>query len=109
VEVSDEDATEQLNCALFKPDAAHQLFFYGINFEFCYNAAHWDQNRYTQEIRPIIGWHLRPVDLIVNRILDNRHRLVSSVWLDPTRESVTSCCAGEVKPMVCRGRVLNSA
>jgi hypothetical protein len=55
------------------PDAAKQTFFYGINFEFSYNAAHWDPNRYTQEIRPIIGWHLGKFDLIVNPILDNSY------------------------------------
>ena len=53
------------------PDSANQTFFYGVNFEFSRNAAHWDPSRYTQEIRPIIGWHLGPVDLIVNPILDN--------------------------------------
>ncbi len=53
------------------PHAAQQTFFYGINFEFSYNAEHWDPNRFTQEMRPIIGWHLGKFDLIVNPILDN--------------------------------------
>lgn len=53
------------------PHAADQTFFYGINFEFSYNAQHWDPNRYTQEIRPIIGWHLGKFDFIVNPIFDN--------------------------------------
>jgi len=53
------------------PHAAQQTFFYGINFEFSYNAEHWDPNRYTQEMRPIIGWHLGKFDLIVNPIFDN--------------------------------------
>jgi hypothetical protein len=53
------------------PDAANRHFFYGVNFEFSWNTAHWDQNRNTQEIRPIIGWHLGQVDVIVNPILDN--------------------------------------
>ncbi len=53
------------------PDAADRRFFYGINFEFSWNTAHWDQNKNTQEIRPIIGWHLGSVDVIVNPILDN--------------------------------------
>jgi hypothetical protein len=35
-----------------KPDAAEQPFFYGVNFEFSWNTAHWDPNRHTQEIRP---------------------------------------------------------
>ena len=43
------------------PHAAEQTFFYGINFEFSYNARHWDPNLYSSEIRPIIGWHLGKV------------------------------------------------
>jgi hypothetical protein len=54
-----------------EPDAASQRFFYGVNFEFSWNTAHWDQSRYTQEIRPIVGWHLGRFDVIVNPILDN--------------------------------------
>jgi hypothetical protein len=53
------------------PHAADRTFFYGINFEFSYNAEHWDPNRYTSEIRPILGWHLGKLDFIVNPILDN--------------------------------------
>ncbi|MGA7808472.1 hypothetical protein [Bradyrhizobium sp.] len=53
------------------PHAADRTFFYGINFEFSYNARHWDPDRSTSEIRPIIGWHLGKFDLIVNPILDN--------------------------------------
>jgi hypothetical protein len=55
------------------PDAAKRTFFYGINFEFSYNARHWDPRRYTSEIRPIAGWHLGAVDVIVNPILDNSY------------------------------------
>lgn len=53
------------------PHAAERTFFYGINFEFSYNAAHWDPNRSSSEIRPIIGWHLGQFDFIINPILDN--------------------------------------
>jgi hypothetical protein len=53
------------------PHAAEQTFFYGINFEFSYNAKHWDPDRYTSEIRPIIGWHLGKFDFIINPIFDN--------------------------------------
>src|ERR1043165_7264678 len=45
------------------PDADSRKFVYGANFEFSINAERWDERRYTSEIRPIIGWHLRPVDL----------------------------------------------
>ena len=55
------------------PHAEERTFFYGVNFEFSYNARHWDPTRSTSEIRPIIGWHLHPVDIILNPILDNSY------------------------------------
>ena len=55
------------------PNAADRTFFYGANFEFSYNAKRWDPRRITSEIRPIIGWHLDPIDLIVNPILDTTY------------------------------------
>ena len=55
------------------PHADDRTFFYGANFEFSINAKHWDENRFTSEIRPIIGWHLKPWDLIVNPILDTAY------------------------------------
>jgi hypothetical protein len=54
-----------------RPHADDRTFFYGVNFEFSYNALHWEQYHFTSEIRPIIGWHLHPVDIILNPILDN--------------------------------------
>ena len=54
-----------------EPHADDRKFFYAANFEFSYNSRHWDSRTYTSEIRPIIGWHLHPVDIIVNPILDN--------------------------------------
>ncbi len=54
-----------------KPHAADRKFFYGLNFEFSYNARHWDPRTCTSEIRPIVGWHLKPWDIIINPILDN--------------------------------------
>jgi hypothetical protein len=53
------------------PHADDRKFFYAANFEFSYNSKHWDARRYTSEIRPIVGWHLHPVDIIINPILDN--------------------------------------
>ena len=55
------------------PRADDRTFFYGVNFEFSYNAKHWDPRRFTSEIRPIIGWHLHPVDIIVNPIFDTAY------------------------------------
>ena len=55
------------------PNADDRKFFYGVNFEFSYNAKRWDTTRVTSEIRPIIGWHLNPVDIIINPILDTSY------------------------------------
>lgn len=55
------------------PNADTRTFVYGANFEFSYNAKRWDTTRVTSEIRPIIGWHLRPVDIIFNPILDTSY------------------------------------
>ena len=55
------------------PHADDRKFFYAANFEFSLNSKHWDERRYTSEIRPIVGWHLHPVDIIVNPILDNSY------------------------------------
>ena len=60
--------------ALFAvPNADERSFFYGANFEFSYNARRWDTRRVTSEIRPIIGWHLKPVDIIINPIVDTSY------------------------------------
>jgi hypothetical protein len=61
----------KLRALFVEPDAAKHKFFYGVNFEFSFNAKHWDANTYTQEIRPILGWRFGKADLILNPILDN--------------------------------------
>jgi hypothetical protein len=73
----------KLRTLFVEPDAADQEFIYGINFEFSYNTAHWDLHRYTGEIRPIIGWHLGPVDFIVNPIVDNDYEGVGKLDFAP--------------------------
>ena len=55
------------------PHADGRTFFYGVNVEFSYNAKHWDPNRFTSEIRPIIGWHLHRGDIILNPIFDTSY------------------------------------
>ncbi len=70
--------------ALFvKPHAAEQRFFYGVNIEFSRNAAHWDPSPNTQEIRPIIGWHLGSFDVIFNPIFDNSYQGFSRLDFAP--------------------------
>jgi hypothetical protein len=65
------------------PNADDRTFFYGANFEFSYNARRWDQTRFTSEIRPIIGWHLRPFDIIVNPIVDTAYDGVKNLEFVP--------------------------
>lgn len=57
-----------------RPHARDHKLFYGANFEFSVNANYWEERRITSEIRPIIGVHLHPVDLIYNPILDTDYR-----------------------------------
>jgi hypothetical protein len=73
----------KLRALFVEPDAGNRRFVYGVNFEFSYNTEHWNQNRYTQEIRPIIGWHLGPLDVIVNPILDNAYKGFSQLDFAP--------------------------
>jgi hypothetical protein len=73
----------KLRALFVEPDAQDQGFVYGINFEFSYNARHWDADRYTQEIRPIIGWHLGKIDFIFNPILDNSWHGVGALDFAP--------------------------
>jgi hypothetical protein len=62
----------KLRALFVVPDADDRTFVYGLNFETSYNAKRWDTRRITEEMRPIIGWHLKPVDIIINPILDTR-------------------------------------
>jgi hypothetical protein len=53
-----------------RPHASTHTFFYGVNFEFSVNSTYWEPQRFSSEVRPIVGVHLHPVDLIFNPILD---------------------------------------
>jgi hypothetical protein len=53
-----------------RPHADKHKFFYGLNFEFSVNRDYWEDRTITSEIRPIIGAHLGPWDLIYNPIVD---------------------------------------
>jgi hypothetical protein len=55
------------------PHAGDRRFFYGANFEFSVNEKWWEEKRFTSEVRPIVGWHLKPVDIIINPILDTSY------------------------------------
>jgi hypothetical protein len=56
-----------------KPYAHDQTFFYGVNFEFSVNYKYWESKRITSEVRPIVGLHLHPVDIIFNPIVDTNY------------------------------------
>ncbi|HEY3917775.1 MAG TPA: hypothetical protein VGL83_08270 [Stellaceae bacterium] len=66
-----------------EPHVADRQFFYAINFEFSYNALHWEPTRYSSEIRPIVGVRFGPVDLIFNPIFDNSWTGVGSLDFAP--------------------------
>jgi hypothetical protein len=53
-----------------RPHAADHTFFYGVNFEFSVNYKYWESKRITSEVRPIVGLHLHPVDIVFNPIVD---------------------------------------
>ena len=57
-----------------RPHAAEHKFFYGVNYEFSVNATYWESRRISSEVRPIVGLHLRPVDIIFNPIVDTDWR-----------------------------------
>jgi hypothetical protein len=60
--------------ALFAvPNADDRRFFYGANFEFSVNNKRWDATHFTSEVRPIVGWHLKPWDIIFNPIVDTAY------------------------------------
>jgi hypothetical protein len=63
----------KLRSLFARPDADDHKFVYGANFEFSINAKRWDTSRYSSEVRPIIGWHLHPIDIIINPILDTSY------------------------------------
>jgi hypothetical protein len=73
----------KLRTLFVTPDAVKREFFYGVNFEFSFNTAHWDERTYTSEIRPIVGAHVGRFDFIFNPILDNSWNGFSHLELVP--------------------------
>jgi hypothetical protein len=73
----------KLRALIVTPDAADREVFYGVNFEFSFNTAHWNERRYTSEIRPIIGTHVGRFDFIFNPIVDNSYNGVSNLEFVP--------------------------
>jgi hypothetical protein len=73
----------KLRALFVSPNAAEREVFYGVNFEFSFNTAHWDERRYTSEIRPIIGTHVGRFDFIFNPIVDKSYNGVSNLEFVP--------------------------
>src|SRR5579862_3452602 len=53
-----------------RPHAHDHTFFYGVNFEFSVNYKYWESKHITSEVRPIVGLHLHPIDIVFNPIVD---------------------------------------
>ena len=73
----------KLRTLFVSPDAANRQVFYGVNFEFSFNTQHWNERRYTSEIRPIIGTHVGRFDFIFNPIVDNSYDGFSNLEFVP--------------------------
>ncbi len=73
----------KLRALFVNPDNPTSDFYYGVNFEFSFNAKHWDAEGYTGEIRPIIGYHFGPVSLTVNPIVDNSYKGLAALDFAP--------------------------
>ncbi len=57
-----------------RPHAEDHKFFYGVNFEFSVNYLYWEPRHVSSEVRPIVGLHLHPVDIVFNPIVDTLYR-----------------------------------
>jgi hypothetical protein len=66
-----------------EPHVADHTFFYAVNFEFSYNAHHWETAHFSMEMRPILGIRFGPVDFIVNPIIDNDFTGIGSLDFAP--------------------------
>jgi len=60
----------KLRTLFVSPHAAERHFFYGVNFELGYARPLFAENRWNIEMRPIIGIRYKPIEFIVNPIVD---------------------------------------
>ena len=66
------------------PHADDRRFFYGANVEFSFNQKRWDTTHFTSEVRPIVGWHVKPWDVIFNPIFDTSYDGVKNLNFVPS-------------------------
>jgi hypothetical protein len=81
----------KLRTLFVSPHAADRKFFYGMNFEYSYNSLFWDTKRFSGEIRPILGWHLHPVDIIINPIVDTHYNNPENLEFVPATRVAYNC------------------
>ncbi len=74
----------KLRTLFAEPHADEKRFIYAINFEFSYNGHHWEDRRFTGEIRPILGVRFGPLDLISNPIVDYAFGSIKSLDFAPS-------------------------
>lgn len=74
----------KLRALVARPNAADQVFVYGLGFELGFNSRDWDTTRVTSEFRPIVGWHLGKFDVIFNPILDTAYESLGDVVFAPS-------------------------
>jgi len=73
----------KLRTLFVNPDNATSNFYYGVNFEFSFNARHWDGRSETGEVRPIIGYRWDKWSVTFNPILDNSYSGLSRLDFAP--------------------------
>ena len=73
----------KLRTLFVNPDNATSNFYYGVNFEFSFNADHWDGRGQTGEVRPIIGYRWDNWSITFNPILDNSYSGISRLDFAP--------------------------
>lgn len=73
----------KLRILFAEPHVADRQFFYAVNFEFSYNAHHWEAAHFSMEMRPIIGIRFGRIDFIVNPIIDNDFTGIGSLDFAP--------------------------
>ncbi len=60
----------KLRTLFVSPDAATRRFFYGLNIELSWATRAFSPGAWGSEVRPIVGWRSRRVELIFNPIVD---------------------------------------
>lgn len=73
----------KIRMLLVAPHAKDLSFFYGVNFELSYNSPHWETERFSGEIRPIIGTRIGPVDFVFNPIIDSSFNGLDKISFAP--------------------------